>query len=172
MKKNEKKMLLILILVAALIIGVIYFATRPKDEVKATGGKTTASSAAQGEFTKVEEGTIVNTSEKLKEDKKMKGKIEKKRKKLKEKKEEEGFALTNIKLEEKNGETVLSARVTNKTGAAQETFIGNVVLLDKSGNEVGRIPVRISDTQDGESIDIEASITESYANAYNFKLEK
>ena len=30
----------------------------------------------------------------------------------------------------------------------------------------------VSETKAGEAIDIEASITESYANAYDFKLEK
>ena len=154
MKKKEKKMILILIIVSILIIGVIWLLTRPKDETNSN--KETNNSAAQGEYTKVEEdGTIVNTSEKLKEDKEM-----------------QGFELTNIEFKEKNGETILSARVTNKTGETQETFIGNIVLLDKKNNEIGRIPVRISTMEAGEVRDIEATITESYANAFNFKLEK
>ena len=158
MKKKEKQGLLILIVVAILIIGVIWFVTRPKEEANVTNGGTNTgtSSAAQGEYTKVEEdGTVVNTSEKLKENK-----------------EESGFSITNIKFEEKNNETTLYARVTNNTGKAQEAFLAKIVLLDKKGKEVGRIPVMLSDMQEGEAIDIEASITESYANAYNFKLEK
>lgn len=154
MKKKEKKMILILIIVSILIIGVIWFLTRPKDETNSN--KETNNSAAQGEYTKVEEdGTIVNTSEKLKEDKEM-----------------QGFELTNIEFKEKNGETILSARVTNKTGETQQTFMGNIILLDKKNNEIGRIPVRISTMEAGETRDIEATITESYANAFNFKLEK
>lgn len=154
MKKKEKKMILILIIVSILIIGVIWFLTRPKDETNSN--KETNNSAAQGEYTKVEEdGTIVNTSEKLKENKEM-----------------QGFELTNIEFKEKNGETILSARVTNKTGETQQTFMGNIILLDKKNNEIGRIPVRISTMEAGETRDIEATITESYANAFNFKLEK
>ena len=154
MKKKEKKMILILIIVLILIIGVIWFLTRPKDETNSN--KETNNSAAQGEYTKVEEdGTIVNTSEKLKENKEM-----------------QGFELTNIEFKEKNGETILSARVTNKTGETQQTFMGNIILLDKKNNEIGRIPVRISTMEAGEVRDIEATITESYANAFNFKLEK
>lgn len=150
MKKNEKKMIGILILVAVLIIGVIYFVTRPTENATNGGGKT------EQEYTKVEsDGTVVNTSEKLNE-----------------KKEMQGFEITNIQFKEQNGETILSARVTNKTGATQETFIGNVVVLNKSGAEIGKIPVRISELQAGEAIDIEATITESYVNAYDFKLEK
>ena len=62
--------------------------------------------------------------------------------------------------------------VTNKTGETQQTFMGNIILLDKKNNEIGRIPVRISTMEAGETRDIEATITESYANAFNFKLEK
>lgn len=151
MKKKEKRMILILILVSILIVGIVWLVTRPKTN------KTNASgSVAQGEFTKVDnEGTIVNTSEKINEDR-----------------EELGFSITNVKLEEKNGETIISARITNKTESNQESFFGNIVLFDKQGNEIGRIPTMVSETQKGESIDIEASITESYVNAYDFKLEK
>ena len=144
-------MILILLLVSILIVGIVWLVTRPKTN------KTNASgSVAQGEFTKVDnEGTIVNTSEKINEDR-----------------EELGFSITNVKLEEKNGETIISARITNKTESNQESFFGNIVLFDKQGNEIGRIPTMVSETQKGESIDIEASITESYVNAYDFKLEK
>lgn len=153
MKKSEKKIILILIIVSILIIGVIWFATKPKDE---SNNEETTDNVAQGEYTKVEEdGTIVNTSEKLKENKEM-----------------QGFELTNIEFKEKNGETILSVRVTNKTGETQQTFMGNIILLDKKNNEIGKIPVRISTMEAGETRDIEATITESYANAFNFKLEK
>lgn len=151
MKEQEKKMIGILILVAVVIIAIIFFATRPKDN------KEVATNSAQEEYTKVEEdGTIVNTSEKLNQDKEM-----------------QGFSITNIKFEEKDGQTVFSARITNKTGSAQESFFGNIVLLDKKGNETGKIPVMISETQVGEAVDVEAIILDiNYANAYDFKLEK
>lgn len=165
MRNEEKKGLLILIGVAILIISVIWLFTRNKsnedkqpinDPSSTTTSIASEDSASQGEFTKVEEnGTIVNTSEKLNGSK-----------------EELGYSLTDITFGEVNGETVLKARVTNKTESAQSEFLGNIVLLDQSGNEIGRIPVNISETQPGETIEIEAYITESYANAYDFKLEK
>ena len=146
-------------MVAVLIISIIWFVTRPKQNdsnVGNSGTTVSAAEAAEGEFTKVEaDGTVSNTSEKLKEVK-----------------DEEGFEISDIEFKEKNGETVLTARVTNMTDSDQESFFGNIVLLDKSGNELGRIPVMISATQKGESIRIEASITERYANAYDFKLVK
>ena len=153
MKKQEKRMLLILVIVSALIITIIWFATRNKENNNVGG---TTENVEQGEFTKVEaDGTIVNTSEKLKQTK-----------------ENLGFSITNINFVKKGNETILTARVTNNTGAEQGSFFGKIVLLDKSGKEIGRIPTMITETQNGEAIDIETSITESYANAYDFRLEK
>ena len=153
MKKQEKRMLLILVIVSALIITIIWFATRNKENNNVGG---TTENVEQGEFTRVEaDGTIVNTSEKLKQTK-----------------ENLGFSITNINFVKRGNETILTARVTNNTGEAQGDFLGQIVLLDKSGKEIGKIPVMISETQNGEAIDIETSITESYANAYDFRLEK
>ena len=153
MKKQEKRMLLILVIVSALIITIIWFATRNKENNNVGG---TTENVEQGEFTKVEaDGTIVNTSEKLKQTK-----------------ENLGFSITNINFVKKGNETILTARVTNNTGEAQEGFLGQIVLLNKSGNEIGRIPAMITETENGEAIDIETTITESYANAYDFRLEK
>ena len=155
MKKQEKRMLLILVIVSALIITIIWFATRNKENNN-VGGTRTTENVEQGEFTKVEaDGTIVNTSEKLKQTK-----------------ENLGFSITNINFMKKGNETILTARVTNNTGEAQGDFLGQIVLLDKRGNEIGRIPAMITETENGEAIDIETTITESYANAYDFRLEK
>ena len=153
MKKQEKRLILILIIVSALIITIIWFVTRNKEDNNV--GETTEN-VEQGEFTKVEaDGTIVNTSEKLKQTK-----------------ENLGFSITNINFMKKGNETILTARVTNNTGEAQGDFLGQLVLLDKRGNEIGRIPAMITETENGEAIDIETTITESYANAYDFRLEK
>ena len=141
------------ITLVSLVVTIIWFATRNKENNNVGG---TTENVEQGEFTKVEaDGTIVNTSEKLKQTK-----------------ENLGFSITNINFVKRGNETILTARVTNNTGAEQGSFFGKIVLLDKSGKEIGRIPVMISETQSGEAIDIETSITESYANAYDFRLEK
>ena len=112
--------------------------------------------ASRGEFTKTEsDGTVVNTSDKLKENK-----------------VESGFEISNINFSEKDGHTSLEADVTNMTGSAQGNFMADIVLLDKEGKEQGRIPVAIPETQIGETVGIQAGINDQYANAYNFTLEK
>ena len=119
---------------------------------------------------------IDKTTLKLKENNQaisdIKNQIEINESKLKQTKENLGFSITNINFVKRGNETILTARVTNNTGTEQGSFFGKIVLLDKSGKEIGIIPVMISETQNGEAIDIETSITESYANAYDFRLEK
>ena len=159
MRNSEKKGLLLLILVAALIIVAMIIFTKPTQKEEQNTNSTTQPSQTeirQGEYTKVEQdGTVVNTSEKLKEDKM-----------------EAGFEISNISYSEKNGHTVLVADVTNMTGKDQAGFMADIVLLDKEGKEQGRIPVSITETKSGETIGIQAGITARYANAYDFKLEK
>lgn len=160
MKTSEKKGLLILIVIAILIIGGIWFFKSRNSNKEAKGGNSQGqpqTSASQGEYTKVEaNGTIVNTSETLK----------------KERTTESGFKLSNITFKDEGGETKFSALVTNMTGTNQASFYGKIVLSDKAGNKTGEIPVMIAATQAGEVVEIEATITESYANAYDFKLVK
>ena len=161
MKSSEKKGILILILVSIVIIAVIYGITHgSKNENKNTNTANQTISdtnqsqvdASRGEFTKTEsDGTVVNTSNKLKEDK-----------------VESGFEISNINFSEKDGHTSLEADVTNMTG----NFMAEIVLLDKEGKEQGRIPVAIPETQIGETVGIQAGINDQYANAYNFRLEK
>lgn len=161
MKSNEKRGILILILVAIIIIGIMFAVTRGSKDTNQNINNEENIELSQvdpsrGEFTKTEsDGTVVNTSDKLKEDK-----------------VEAGFEISNINYTEKDGHTVLEADVTNMTGSSQSAFMAEIVLLDKEGKEQGRIPVAIPDTQTGETICVQAGINDQYANAYNFKLEK
>lgn len=156
MRKEEKRMIIILIIVATLLITLMLNVSKNKKNKEEEENGKTIENLEQGEYTKQEEdGTIVNTSEKLKETK-----------------ENMGFTITNINYIKRGEETILTARVTNNTGKAQEEFFGKIILLDKQGNEMAQIPVMITETQNGEAIDIEATITEGYTNAYDFKLVK
>lgn len=147
MKSNEMRTILILIIVGVLIIlGIVMWGKKGKGD----------NPQQQGELTKTEaDGTVVNISEKVNEDKKMKG-----------------FDITNVELKEKNGETILKARVTNNTKTTQERFFGKIVFLDQSNKEIGRTSVDVPESKAGETIQIEVTITEDYVNAYDYRLEK
>lgn len=168
MKKSEKKAILILILVGVLVIAGIYGVTRLLNRENTSKQNNTENTnknetiemsdvdSSRGEFTQIEsDGTVVNTSEKLKETK-----------------NEDGFELSNISYSEKDGHTSLEADVTNMTGSNQGNFMAEIVLIDKEGKEQARIPVAIPEMQIGETVGIQAGINDSYANAYNFRLER
>lgn len=164
MKKKEKQFLAILIIAVVVIIGVIWLITNnKKTENKENGQKIENNGTTmQGEFTKEEnDGTIVNTSEKLKEVR-----------------EVEGFKLSDVKLEGKDGNTMFKALVTNTTSEKKAGFLAKVIVYDKTGNEIGTIPASITGTADdgtvepGETIQMMCEIDLDYVNAYDYKLVK
>ena len=158
MKTGEKKGIIILIIIAIAIIVLIFMAIRSKEKTNTNVEQTTqvVEEKVAGEITKTEEdGTVVNTSTKLKENKEI-----------------EGLIVSYIKFTEKNGTTLLTADVTNKTGMAQNGFLVDIVLYDVNGKETARIPASIVSMQEGETIELRAEITENYVGAYDLKLEK
>ncbi len=148
MKKKEKRMILILVIVSILIVGIIWGVTRPKKEKVEENGVE--------EFVQVlEDGTKLNTSDKLKEEKTV-----------------DGLKIGNIQLTEKNGQLVLLADVTNPTTKTSDTFLVDITLYDKTGKELTTVTGLIIPIKPGESTQLNAGITEKYANAYDFKVVK
>lgn len=169
MKENEKKGILILIIVSIVIIAIICVALLNRSaESDETNPEATSSSeqtnkdekenksqTTENYTKKKEDGTTANISSKLKEDKEI-----------------NGFTITNIKLEQKDDETLFTAEAVNKTGSKQEAFWVNIILVDKEGHEITRMLTNINSTENGESAEVKAGITENCVNAYDFKLEK
>ena len=149
MKKKEKKMILILVIVSILIIGVIWLVTRPKKE------KIVENEVVE-EFVQVlDDGTKLNISSKLQEEKTI-----------------NGLKIGNIQLTEKNGQLVLLADVTNPTEKDSEIFLIDIILYDKTGKEIATVPGIVSPIKAGGKTQLNAGITEKYANAYDFKVVK
>ena len=141
-------MILILVIVSILIVGIIWVVTRPnKEKVEENDVE---------EFVQVlEDGTKLNTSDKLKEEKTV-----------------DGLKIGNIQLTEKNGQLVLLADVTNPTTKTSDTFLVDITLYDKTGKELTTVTGLIIPIKPGESTQLNAGITEKYANAYDFKVVK
>ena len=150
--EDKKKIIgigIAVITAVVLIIGII-----------TTIRKVSSDDKKQGEVSQTtvqkSDGTTVNISEKIKENKEIKG-----------------FKISNGEIKEKNGQTELVALVTNETGLDQSGFLVNVVLYDKEEKELGKIPASIIATKAGETIRIRAGITiKNYVEAYDFKLEE
>lgn len=167
MKKQEKRNLLILILVAVIIIAVLVSMRNaknaegsnvPENNDTVTGQEVNPDPKNEelGEFEQMlEDGTKLNTSEELKKEKEI-----------------EGIKITNIQLTEQGGQTVLLADVTNGTEAETDVIGINIIILDKEGQEIGKIPGAVSPLKSGETKQLNVGITEKYGNAYNFRVEK
>ena len=150
MKPEERRNLLILIIVGAIIIGALVMKNRGNNDVNPEEKEI------KEEYVQVlDDGTKLNVSEELKEAKKI-----------------DGLEITNIQLTQKGGQTVLLADVTNPT--AQEVGATGIyiIILDRKGNEIGKIPGVISPLKVGETKQLNVGVTDDYANAYDFKVEK
>lgn len=143
MKIKEKRMILILIIVSMLILGIMWIVTRPKKE------------KVEGNFQVLEDGTKLNISDKLKEEKTI-----------------DGLKIGNIQLTEKDGQLVLLADVTNQTTKNSDAFLVDITLYDKTGNELTTVTGIVTSIKAGESTQLNAGITEKYVNAYDFKVVK
>ena len=108
------------------------------------------------EFVEVQEdGSKVNTSEELKKTKTI-----------------DGLEISNIRLVENNNVSQVVADVTNSTSGTLGDFPVEIIVKDKEGNEITRIGGYIDRVNAGETVQLNASATSDFANAYNFEIVK
>ena len=148
MKKSDIKILLVLAGVLAVALSIFLYARPKKEEI--------VENEVVEEFVQVlDDGTKLNTSSKLQEEKTI-----------------NGLKIGNIQLTEKNGQLVLLADVTNPTEKDSEIFLIDIILYDKTGKEIATVPGIVSPIKAGGKTQLNAGITEKYANAYDFKVVK
>lgn len=140
MDQKQKKILIIvlaLVVVIAIIAAVVIFKIGNKEP-----------------YVKVEEdGTRVNTSEKLAETKTYKG-----------------LEFSNIKFVNSSGVTNLSADVKNTTGNDMPAQSVKINVLDKSGNVITTFSGNIVPIKAGETTTLSAGILANYTNAYDIEI--
>lgn len=149
MKKNEKRMILILLIILAIVIIAVVVG-------KNKGNKeNTEENQVKEEFVQVQEdGTKVNISSKLAETKTV-----------------GAYKIGNIQLTTKDNQSILLADVENVSSSATEMKMIEITLLDKEGNTLEKVPGVVKQLQPGETAQLNAGITEDYANSYDFKVE-
>ena len=103
----------------------------------------------------LDDGTKLNISSKLKENKKL-----------------EGLEITNTQITYNNGITNLLADVKNTTQSKMKMQNVEIILLDEQGNTIYKIPGVIEEIEAGETKQFNTSITADFANAYDFKIIK
>lgn len=150
MKSKEKIVIAILVAITiiAIIVTIIVKSSNKKEEVKTENVEESFS-------TVLEDGTILNMSDKLHETKKF-----------------EGMEISNIQLTETEEETLLIATVTNTSETKQGGYPVKVKMLDKQGNEVKTIDAYIGELQPGKSVKISTSATYDVKNIHDFIITK
>ena len=156
MKINKKNLILLLIVV--LVIFFVVMNRKGKDtNENVVENNDTNFTDQEGEtqfYEELEDGTKVNTSEKLKETKIL-----------------NGLEIKNIQLTNKNNQSMLLAEIENKTGKETQEILINVIFSDKEGNQIGKIGGMIAPLKDGEKTKLSSSSMKDYSNAYNFEIK-
>ena len=157
MKKKEKKRILILIVVAIIIILVLFWirAAVNKKDNQGSQNPSSSSSEAGSEYTALySDGSKLNVSSKLKENKSYQNVI-----------------ISNIQLTTVNGVNRLLANVTNNSSASTDAQDVSIVFVDSQGNTIATVPGVIPALNAGETAQLNASTTKDIINAYDFRVE-
>lgn len=153
MKEKEKKLILILSIIT---IVVVIAAIVIKNSSTNKKNENNSVQQPEEEFVDVlEDGTRLNTSDKLHETKTF-----------------EGMEISNFQVTEKDNVTVLLGTVTNVSNTTKGGYPVNIKIVDKAGNEIVTIGAFLGTLEPGESTQLNTSATFDYANAYDFSITK
>lgn len=155
MKKKEKKMIAILVAITVVVIMIAIWMTNakePKEEVKRQEAKV---ESTEEKVEVLEDGTRFNTSNKLKETKKI-----------------NGMEISNFQLTEKDNVTLLLGTVTNTSSEKQGGYPVNVKIIDEQGNEIITVGAYLGELEPGESTQFNTSATFDCVNAYDFSISQ
>lgn len=155
MKKKEKRMIAILVVITIIVIMIaiwLKYSKEPKEEVE----RQEVEVESTGENVEVlEDGTKLNTSNKLKETKKI-----------------NGMEISNFQLTEKDNVTLLLGTVTNTSSTKQGGYPVKVKIVDKQGNEMITVGAYLGELEPGESTQFNTSATFDCVNAYDFSISE
>ena len=159
MKKGQKRMIIIVIIIGIIIVGGIVFIKNGRDETSQPyedQTETENQNQNQEKYVEVlEDGTKINTSNKLKETKMI-----------------EGLEVRNTQLINTEGVSRIRGTVVNTTGEDKELMSITLTLYDENGEELTSINGLISPVKSGESVQLNMGISADYSNAYDYTIEK
>lgn len=151
---NKKEMTIVGIIILIFLVVIGFLLSSRKSNVEDINNNQIEE--IENEFTQnLSDGTKLNTSTKLKETKKI-----------------DNIEIKNAQLTNKNGKSVLLAEVENKGNNKTEVTLINIILLDKQGNEIAKVPGIIAPLNPGEKKQLNTTMQEDYTNIYDYKVEK
>lgn len=149
MKKGGIKIFIILLILGVLILGVIYFII--KNNVHTD---TIEQNQTSEEFVQIlDDGTKLNTSTKLNENKNI-----------------NGLQIGNIQLKREDNKTTLLADVENVTDKTINEKYLDIILIDKEAKILTTIPAITVKLEPGEKTQLNIGTQLDYVNAYDFRI--
>lgn len=156
MGKSEKRLIVILAIITVVVIVIAIVVSNNKNTENRTTKIIDTPSQEEEEFvSQLDDGTRLNTSDKLHETKTI-----------------DGMEITDFQLTEKDNVTLLLGTVTNTSSTTQGGYPVDVKIVDQQGNEIITIVAYIGSLEPGESTQFNTSATFDYANAYDFSITK
>ena len=153
-KKKRIRRIDIIVVITIIVISIIMIKNKSNKQEDMETSKI--QTEQQEKYTKLlEDKTKLNTSEKLKEDKKF-----------------EELKVKDIQLTYKDGVTNLLATIENTTQTKIEMQNVEIVLLDEKGKELNKIPGIIEEIEAGKTTLLNCSVTADFSNVYNFEIRK
>lgn len=149
MKKGGIKIFIILLILGVLILGVIYFII--KNNVHTD---TIEQNQTSEEFVQIlDDGTKLNTSTKLNENKNI-----------------NGLQIGNIQLKREDNKTTLLADIENVTDKTINEKYLDIILIDKEAKILTTIPAITVKLEPGEKTQLNIGTQLDYVNAYDFRI--
>ena len=149
MKKGGIKIFIILLILGLLILVVIYFII--KNNVHTD---TIEQNQTSEEFVQIlDDGTKLNTSTKLNENKNI-----------------NGLQIGNIQLKREDNKTTLLADIENVTDKTINEKYLDIILIDKEAKILTTIPAITVKLEPGEKTQLNIGTQLDYVNAYDFRI--
>lgn len=158
MSKKEKQVIGVLIGIAVIAIIVVLIVNgKNKEDENIVNNETVENNTVEEEkYVEVlENGTKLNTSEKLKETKEI-----------------DGMEISNMQLTEEGNITKLLGTITNNSNTTKGNYEINIKLIDENGKELTTLVGYIGELEPGESTQLSTSTTFDYANTYDVEITK
>lgn len=158
---DRKKIILIVVgIIILVIIAVGIVKLTQKDEPEDTNTTGVINEMENVEtfeeyVSELDDGTRLNSSEKMKETKKYKN-----------------LEISNVQLTEKNGSSVILADITNKGDTKQEVEEVNISILDKEGKEITKLGGVIGEIEPGGTIKLNVAVSANIINANDIIIEE
>lgn len=149
MKKSGIKIFIILLILGVLILGVIYFIIKNNVHTDTIEQNQTLEEFVQT----LDDGTKLNTSTKLNENKNI-----------------NGLQIGNIQLKREDNKTTLLADVENVTDKTINEKYLDIILIDKEAKILTTIPAITVKLEPGEKTQLNIGTQLDYVNAYDFRI--